>query len=137
MKISEAKNRFLFKTRIPLYEEYEDYEKLLRDIKDNPEMKIDIGDDWVDIREPNIKELQEIQKTDEGELFNTMYKLIEQFIIASSIENDDGTPAKIKDVANIIRESSSMFSGILNIWTQTLPFNSRQEKQQKSDNAQS
>lgn len=118
MEISKARERYLFKTRIELPVENE-------------------GDDidYVVLREPTIEEMQLF--TDDGKKNIDMLKtLFPKCLVEHSFINDDSTPAKKEEVYAMLRESSSLYAEIINVWFDSIPFQSRLRKPQKSDNVQ-
>jgi hypothetical protein len=113
MKISEARHRYLFTTRIELpREEGED------------------DTDYVVLREPTLEETQ-LFSEDGKKNIDTLKSLFPKCLVEHSFVNDDLTPTKNEEVYNMLRESSSLYIEIINAWFKSIPFQSRLKKQPK------
>jgi hypothetical protein len=107
MKISEAKNKYLFTTRIELYD-----------------------NDYVVLREPSIREMQTFSGDDKDKK-NTeaVEKLFPVCLVDHSFYEDDGvTKAGNDAVYGILKDSASLFTEIVDIWFKSIPFQSRLKK---------
>ena len=107
MKLSELQNKFIFKTRI------------------------DLGDgDYIVLREPNTAEIAEMSE-DEKKNMKVMEKILPNCIVETSITKDDGSFATGKEICDVLKESGSVFTEVLGIWIQSIPFNSRLNPKEK------
>ena len=107
MKLSELQNKFIFKTTI------------------------DLGDgDYIVLREPNTAEISEMSE-DEKKNMKVMEKILPNCIVETSITKDDGSFATGKEICDILKESGSIFTEVLGIWIQSIPFNSRLNSKEK------
>jgi hypothetical protein len=111
MKISEARNKYLFTTKIELPHEEEEF-------------------DYVVLREPTLEEMQ-LFSDDGKKNMDTLKGLFPKCLVEHSFVNDDSTPAKNQEVYNVLKESSSLYSEIINAWFESIPFQSRLKKQPK------
>lgn len=111
MKISEAKEKFVFTTRIDLNDD---------------------GSEYIVLKEPNSKVVTEIGE-DGVKNFEIMTKAFPDCVVESSITNDDGTPADAKAIVNVLKESGTLFTFVIGAWIQSIPFQSRLAKVTKSD----
>ena len=107
MKLSELQNKFIFKTRIDLDDE-----------------------DYIVLREPNTAEISEMSE-DEKKNMKVMEKILPNCIVETSITKDDGSFATGKEICDILKESGSIFTEVLGIWIQSIPFNSRLNSKEK------
>ena len=107
MKLSELQNKFIFKTRIDLDDE-----------------------DYIVLREPNTAEISEMSE-DEKKNMKVMEKILPNCIVETSITKDDGSFATGKEICDILKESGSIFTEVLGIWIQSIPFNSRLNPKEK------
>ena len=107
MKLSELQNKFIFKTRI------------------------DLGDgDYIVLREPNTAEIAEMSE-DEKKNMKVMEKILPNCIVETSITKDDGSFATGKEICDVLKASGSVFTEVLGIWIQSIPFNSRLNPKEK------
>lgn len=110
MKISEAKDYFVFTTKIELNDD---------------------GSEYIVLREPNT---QEISGLGEDGLKNleVMSKIFPSCVVESSIVDEDGNEVDGKTIYNALKESSSFFTEIVQTWMTSVPFQSRLAKKEKS-----
>ena len=107
MKLSELQNKFIFKTRIYLY-----------------------GEDYIILREPNTAEIAEMSE-DEKKNMKVMEKIFPNCIVETSITKDDGSFATGKEICDVLKASGSLFTEVLGIWIQSVPFNKRLNPKEK------
>ena len=107
MKLSELQNKFIFKTRIYLY-----------------------GEDYIILREPNTAEIAEMSE-DEKKNMKVMEKIFPNCIVETSITKDDGSFATGKEICDVLKASGSLFTEVLGIWIQSVPFNNRLNPKEK------
>jgi hypothetical protein len=111
MKITEARNRYLFTTRIELpHEEGEDI-------------------DFIVLREPTLEEMQKFAGDDSKKNIEMLEKLFPKCLVDHSFVNDDNTKTVNQEVYNLLKESSSLYAEIINAWFKSIPFHSRLTKQ--------
>jgi hypothetical protein len=110
MKISEAKKKYLFTTKIELDDE-----------------------DYVVLREPTIQEMQMFSGDDKDKKnYEAVEKLFPVCLIDHSFYEDDGvTKAKNTAVYEILKDSSSLYTEIVDTWFKSIPFQSRLKKPKK------
>jgi hypothetical protein len=111
MRINEARKNFIFTTRIDLPSE-------------------DGENDFIVLREPTLQEMQKFGD-DEKKNIETLEKIFPGCLVEHSFINDDESPAKNEDVYNLLKDSSSLFTEIIDSWFKNLPFHSRLQKEQK------
>jgi hypothetical protein len=116
MKITEARRRYLFTTKIELP-------------KDNPD-DINEESDFIELREPTLEEIQGFGDDDKKNT-ETLKKLFPVCLVNHSFINDDGTKTTTIDVYNFLKDSSSLYSEIVEAWFKSIPFSQRLKKQQK------
>jgi hypothetical protein len=115
MKINEARNKYLFTVRINLPQE-------------NEEDAVD----FLVFREPTVEEIYLLkgrEATEEN--IKVMNTLFPKCLINHSFVNDDGTKTTNVEVSNFLKESCTLYLAILSQWFESVPFQSRLEKQQK------
>ena len=113
MKISEARKKYLFITRIELPRENE-------------------GDDidYVVLREPTLEEMQ-LFSEDSKKNIDSLKGLFPKCLVEHSFVDDDSSPTKNQEVYNMLKESSSLYTEIIDAWFKSIPFQSRLKKQPK------
>jgi hypothetical protein len=118
MNISEARNKYLFTTKIELPHEEEAEEE-------------DI--DYVVLREPTVDETRLFSKdeNDTKKNLDTLKILFPKCLVEHSFVTGDLTPAKNEEVHTMLRESSSLYSELIDTWFKSIPFQSRLRKQPK------
>lgn len=114
MKLSEVKQKYVFTTRIELPV---DDEK-----KENDEVE------FIELREPNLQEIKDIQVVEESKMIDAYERLFPICLINSSFTDEDGKEANAKDVYNALKNSGTLFTDILATWIQSCPFQSRLKK---------
>lgn len=106
MKITDAEDFFVFKTKINLTED---------------------GKEFVELREPTQQEISGLSEDSEKNMA-IMEKVFPTCVIDSSFELEDGTKADGKAVYKVLQKSGSLFTEILATWIQSVPFNARLTK---------
>ena len=109
MKISEAADRFIFKTRIDLDDE----------------------GNYIVLREPTMQQFSQLSDDDKDNKKNIklLGDMLSSCIVESSFrQEDDSTPATAEQVAKLIRDTASLESEVLNVWSQSIPFGARLQK---------
>jgi hypothetical protein len=110
MKISEAKTKYIFTTKIELEE-----------------------GDYIVLREPSIQEMQMFSGDDKDKK-NTeaVEKLFPICLVEHSFYEDDSkTKAGNDSVYEMLKDSASLFTEIVDIWFKSIPFQSRLKKPKK------
>lgn len=110
MTLSQAEQKFVFTTKIYLDEDDTDY---------------------VVLREPNTQEFSGFDISEDADAMKQlayMEKLFPMCVVDSSIEKDDGTQASGKEIYDVLKKSSTLFTQILNEWMTNIPFQSRKKK---------
>lgn len=113
MKLDDAKNRFVFNTKI-----------FLKDIESDT-----LTEEYLIMREPNMTEVARLGD-DEEENKKTILSIMPDCIIGSSFEKNDGTFAKGKEAFNVINSSATTTTDVLNQWLAACPFTSRKQKEE-------
>lgn len=103
MRIEEAKKKYLFKTKLFLHDDEEDY---------------------IVLREPTIAEMRTFQGKSDHDNFTLLEKLFPSCLVESSFTNDDDSPADSQTVYQFLRESGTLFTDLVNRWFASLPFQS-------------
>lgn len=95
--------------------------------------RIDLDEEnFIELREPNQAEI--VNLSDDGtKNLQMLGQILPDCIVKSSFTNEDGTPAKGKDIADALKQSGSLFTEILTTWLESIPFQHRLMKEQKSD----
>lgn len=109
MKISEAEKKYIFTTKIEL----------------------DDGD-YIELREPNTQEISSFGDDGKKNL-ELLEKIFPSCVVDSSFTDDNEMPVDGKTLYSFLKKSSSLFTEILNIWIESIPFQSRLQKKQKLD----
>ena len=109
MKISEAEKKYIFTTKIEL----------------------DNGD-YIELREPNTQEISSFGDDGKKNL-ELLEKIFPSCVVDSSFTDDNDNKVDGKTLYNFLKKSSSLFTEILNIWIESIPFQSRLQKKQKLD----
>jgi hypothetical protein len=113
MKITEARKRYLFTTKIEL-----------------PANNEEEAADFIELREPTLEEIQAFGDNDKANT-EALMKLFPTCLIGHSFVNEDGTKTTAVDVYNFLKDSSSLFTEIIDTWFKSIPFQSRLKKPQK------
>jgi hypothetical protein len=116
MKITEARKRYLFTTKIELP-------------KDNPDDENEESD-FIILREPTLEEIQAFGDDDKKNT-ESLKKLFPTCLVGHSFVNDDETKTTNAEVYNFLKDSSSLYTEIIDTWFKSIPFQSRLRKPQK------
>jgi hypothetical protein len=135
MKLSEAKDKYLFTTKIYL----DQIENKKRDDEGNLVVTIlpDEAGNYIVLREPTVQEIG-VFSDDSKTNFAQLEKLFPKCLVDHSFYTDEDETQKAEngDVYAMLKESGSLFSELVGIWFKSIPFNSRIHKQEKSDSSQ-
>lgn len=108
MKICEARKKYIFSTKIELD-----------------------GGEFVELREPNMKEFQQFSE-DGTKNLDILGKIFPACVISSSYTDDDGvTAATGQQLKDLFSDSSTTFTDILQRWFEACPFQSNKKKDKK------
>jgi outer membrane protein assembly factor BamA len=116
MKISQARKRYLFTTKIEL-----------------PKEADETIADYVVLRELTVQEMQQFSQEKEKENIKLLEKLFSDCMVEHSFVEDDETPTPNQEVYNFLKESGTLFTEMLDIWFNSIPFKSRIRKPGDSD----
>jgi hypothetical protein len=94
------------------------------------EIDLDNGE-FIKLREPNINELNEMNKAEDNEKINCLSKLFPACLVDHSFKKNDDKKASNEEVFKSLQESGSLFTEIIGTWMESIPFNSRLQKKQK------
>jgi hypothetical protein len=109
MNLSEAKNKYIYFTKIDLDEE-----------------------NFVKLREPTLNELNELNEMNGyKEKMEALSKMFPLCLVDHSFTNEDGSKANVKEVYDMLNESGSLLIDVLSTWIESTPFQSRLKKKQK------
>jgi hypothetical protein len=115
MKLSAAKEKYLFTTKIEL----------------------DDGD-YLVLREPTVEETQLFSASGGDEKggggkdnIKALEKLFPKCLIDHTFTDDDGEKASGEEVYSLLRGSASLFADITDAWIKSIPFQSRVRKPPK------
>jgi hypothetical protein len=112
MKLSDAKNKYLFST------------------------EIDLGDgEFIKLREPSVKDIDGLNRAEDQDRVLALGKLFPLCLVDHSFEQEDGRKSSNEEVYNMLKESSSLFMEIISTWMEAVPFRSRLQKERKSETA--
>lgn len=103
MKLSDFEKNYVFTTRIDLSED---------------------GKEFVELREPNQQEFSGFGDDGKKNL-EQMEKIFPSCVIASSFVDDEEKPADGKSVYNALKKSGSIFTEVLSVWLNSIPFQHR------------
>jgi hypothetical protein len=117
MKLSNAREKFLFKTKI--------YLELNEDGTSNED------GDFIVLREPTFSEMQQFGE-DTKKNIETLEKLFPLCLVDHSFIDEADNKSSVKEVVDFLKESGSLYGDITNQWFDAVPFNSRLKKQKKS-----
>jgi hypothetical protein len=107
MKISEAKTKYIFKTKIKIGGD---------------------GKDYVTLREPTVEEMTEFSAVDDnGQRMEALRKLFPACIVDHTFTGEDGNKASSEEVHGFLKESSSLYTNIIDEWFNSLPFRAKQK----------
>lgn len=99
-------------------------------------IELPIGEDglenFIELREPTQQEI--VNLSDDGaKNLEMMEKIFPACVTKSTFTKDDGTPATGKEIADVLKNSGSLFTEILSTWLNSIPFQHRLMKGEKSD----
>lgn len=108
MELSEAKQKYIFTTRI------------------------EFDDDFIVLREPSQEEIVNLKKEKEDDvgLVDSMEKLFSGCLVDHSFTKA-GKKASNNEVYEVLKPSATLFSDILTEWMDSLPFQSRIKRKEK------
>lgn len=114
IKLSEFGKNFIWSTRIEL-----------------PDSE-DGSKNYIELREPTQKEI--INLSDDGtKNLEMMEKIFPACVTKSTFIKDDGSEATGDEIASELKKSGSLFTEILGTWLNSIPFQHRLMKGEKSD----
>lgn len=103
MKISDFEKNYVFTTKIELSDD---------------------GKEFIELREPNQQEFNGFGEDGKKNL-EQMEKIFPSCVIASSFVDDEGNEVDGKTVYNALKKSGSIFTEVLSIWLNSIPFQHR------------
>jgi hypothetical protein len=106
MNINEAKEKYIFYTEIKLED-----------------------DDFIKLREPTVKELNNMNRVDEKSIMDELEKLFPACLVDHNFTEEDGTKCPNEKVVKLLKDSGSLFVEVVEYWTKSLPFQSRLERE--------
>jgi hypothetical protein len=107
MKLSEAKDRYVFKTTVKLDE---------------------FGKDFITLREPTVEEMTGFTGAgDEGRM-DAVEKLFPACIVDHTFTGEDGKKASSEEVHAFLKESSTLYTDLVDRWFNALPFRNKPER---------
>lgn len=106
IKLSEFGKNFVFSTRVEL-----------------PDSE-DGSKNFIELREPNQKEIINLSD-DGGKNLEMMGKIFPACVIDSSFVKDNGDKASGAEIAEVLRQSGSLFTEIIGTWLNSIPFQHR------------
>lgn len=109
MKISEALNNYVFKTKIEL----------------------DDDGNFIELKEPTMAQVQHLSNKDDDKVFAEIEKIFPSCIVSSSFTDDNGNPATADEVAKMLEATGTLKAEVLQTWIESLPFKSRLQKKEK------
>ena len=109
MKISEAKEHYVFTTRIDLNDD---------------------GSEYIVLREPTTGEVSGLGDDGQKNL-EILNKIFPSCIVESSFTDDEGNEADGKAVYSVLKDSASLFTEIVETWMTSVPFKSSLSKKGK------
>ena len=111
MKLSEAKGKFIFTTRIELES---------------------LGDgEFIELREPNQKEIVNLSD-DATKNLEMMGKIFPACVVASSFVDDEGKASTGEAIYTELQKSASLCTEVLSTWLNSIPFQHRLMNSAKS-----
>ena len=109
MKISEAVNNYVFKTKIEL----------------------DDDGNFIELKEPTMAQVQRLSNKDDEKVFAEIEKIFPSCIVDSSYTDDNGNPATADDIAKMLESTGTLKAEVLQTWIESLPFKQRLQKKEK------
>jgi hypothetical protein len=107
MKLSEAKDRYVFKTTV----------------------KIDgDGKDFITLRDPTVEEMTGFTATVEEGRMDAVEKLFPACIVDHTFTGEDGKKASAEEVHAFLKESSTLYTDLVDRWFSALPFRNKPKK---------
>lgn len=94
----------------------------------------DDGKEFIKFREPNQNELFRFQSVDEKDSkasANAIKELFLHCVIDSSFTNEDGDKPTNEELFQVLQESGSLYSAVVQGWFETIPFQSRLKNSKK------
>lgn len=105
MTLSEAKAKYVFTTRIEL----------------------DDGE-FIVMREPNLSEYQKFSATDDTKNLEQIKLIFPKCIVESSFTDENGNQASGQQIYEMLSQSATSFTGIMEKWLTSCPFQSHGKK---------
>lgn len=110
MKISEALENYVFKTKIELDED----------------------GNFIELKEPTMSQVQHLALIkDEEKGIAELAKIFPTCIVSSSFTDDDGNSATGDAIAKMLENSGTLKSEVIQAWMSSFPLNSRLQKKEK------
>jgi hypothetical protein len=108
MKLSEAKDRYVFRTTLKLDE---------------------FGKDFITLREPTMEEMTGFTAAagDEGRM-DAVEKLFPACIVDHTFTGEDGKKASAEEVHAFLKESSTLCTDVVDRWFSALPFRNKPKR---------
>jgi hypothetical protein len=106
VNIGEAKNKYIFKTTI----------------------KIGAEGDYIVLREPTVEEMTKFSAVDDnGQRMEALRKLFPACIVEHTFTGEDGKNASSEEVHGFLKESSTLYTNIIDEWFNSLPFRTKRK----------
>jgi hypothetical protein len=118
MNITEARKNYIFTTRIEI-------PALLNETDDTENI------DFVELREPTIEEMKLFSDNNETKNMEALKTLFPKCLVNHSFTNDDETKSTNQDVYNLLKDSASLYTNIIELWFKSIPFQSRLKSKEK------
>jgi hypothetical protein len=113
MNITEARKNYIFTTKIEI--------PALTDEEETTDTE---NIDFVELREPTIEEMK-LFGDNEMKNLEALKTLFPKCLVNHSYTNDDGTKSVNQDVYNLLKDSASLYTDIIKIWFESIPFQLR------------
>ncbi|MDR3170323.1 MAG: hypothetical protein LBU17_01705 [Treponema sp.] len=110
MNVSKARERYIFTAKIEL---------------PNDDTSEEV--DYIVLREPSVEEMQ-LFGDDEKKHMEVLKKIFPKCLVDHSFVNEDGTKTRQEDVYAVLKESSSLYTEIIDAWLKSIPFRARLKK---------
>jgi hypothetical protein len=107
MKLSEAKNRYVFRTTVKIDE---------------------TGKDFITLREPTVEEMTGFTAAADGEKMESVEKLFPACIVDHSFTGEDGKKVSAEEVHAFLKESSTLYTDVVDRWFNALPFRNKPKR---------